>query len=455
LATAGLGRLAADLPRVNETQIDGRLVLFTVLVGVLTTIVFALAPALRTASVGPADALARGGRGQVGGRHLLQQALVATQIALAIVLLIGAGLLIRSFSRLAHVPLGLDPAGVTTFRMSASWGESMSSVVSRQARTIQRLEQIPGIDTAAVSQTLPAGIDIPPSEFAIVGRDSSAKLFAQARAVTGGYFRTLRIPMLQGETCGADPATPLFSQALVTRAFADQFFPGENAVGHALRSPQLPPDRHLAIIGVVGDVRENGALRAPEPLIYWCGYSPYWPDPYFIVRTNAAHPASVASIRAALLESEPKRAMYAVRPLEDALEHSIAQQRLNTILLATFAATALLVAALGVYGVLSQLVAGQRRDIGVRLALGARAGQIVAAVLAQAGVMTAAGSVVGIAAAAALARVMATLVFGISTHDPITFAAVPLVLAAVAAAAAIVPARRAASIDPMRAMRDE
>src|SRR5262249_39943232 len=286
-ATAVLRRLATEVPRVNEVQIDSRLVLFTIVVGALTTIAFALAPALQAAKVDPADALARGGRGQIGGRYLLQRTLVATQIALAIVLLIGAGLLIRSFARLTHVSPGFAPVGVTTFRMSASWSEIAGSVVARQARTVRRLEEIPGVDVAAVSQTPPAGIDFPPGEFSVVGRDAPGKLFAQQRAVTGGYFRALHIPILQGETCNSDPAAPPFSEALVTRAFADQFFPNETVIGHALRSPPMPPERTLSITGVVGDVRENGVMRPPEPLIYWCGYSPYWPDPYFILRTTA------------------------------------------------------------------------------------------------------------------------------------------------------------------------
>src|SRR5262249_14328773 len=250
-----LRRLAADVPHA-EVGIDGRLVLFTMILGAFTTIAFALAPALQTTNIDPADALTRGGRGHVGGRHRLQQTLVAAQIALAIVLLIGAGLLIRSFTRLAQVSPGFDPAGVTTFRMSASWSETTGSVVTRQARTVRRLEEIPGVEAAAVSQTLPAGIDIPPSEFSIAGRETPGKIFAQGRAVSSGYFRTLRIPILQGDTCSADPAAPLFSQALVTRAFADQYFGGENAIGHALRSPQLPPDRQMTIVGIVGDVRE-------------------------------------------------------------------------------------------------------------------------------------------------------------------------------------------------------
>jgi len=454
-ATAALTRLAADLPRVHEVHADSRLVAFTLLAGILTTVVFALAPALQATRVDPADALARGGRGQIGGRHRLQELLVATQIAAALVLLVGAGLVIRSFARLAEVSPGFEPAGVLTFRMSASWSENGTSVVSRLARTLRRLEEVPGVDAAAVSQTLPAGTDFPPGEFSIVGRDAGEKLFAHARGVSSGYFRALRIPVLQGETCEDDPAAPIFSRALVTRAFADRYFPGEDPIGHAIGGPNLPPGRRLTITGIVGDVRENGLLHAPEPLIYWCGYSPYWPDPYFVVRSNAAHPASVAAIRSALAEIEPKRAMYAVRPLVESLSRSMAQQRLNTVLLSLFAATALLVAALGVYGVLSQLVAGQRRDIGVRLALGARGRQILAALFTHVAAMITAGTIAGLAIAAAVSRLMTTLLFGISAHDPLTFVFVPLVLAAAACGAALIPARRALRVAPAEALRDE
>jgi predicted permease len=453
-ATAALTRLAADLPRVHEVHADSRLVAFTLLAGILTTVVFALAPALQATRVDPADALARGGRGQIG-RHRLQELLVATQIAAALVLLVGAGLVIRSFARLAEVSPGFEPAGVLTFRMSASWSENGTSVVSRLARTLRRLEEVPGVDAAAVSQTLPAGTDFPPGEFSIVGRDAGEKLFAHARGVSSGYFRALRIPVLQGETCEDDPAAPIFSRALVTRAFADRYFPGEDPIGHAIGGPNLPPGRRLTITGIVGDVRENGLMHAPEPLIYWCGYSPYWPDPYFVVRSNAAHPASVAAIRSALAEIEPKRAMYAVRPLVESLSRSMAQQRLNTVLLSLFAATALLVAALGVYGVLSQLVAGQRRDIGVRLALGARGRQILAALFTHVAAMITAGTIAGLAIAAAVSRLMTTLLFGISAHDPLTFVFVPLVLAAAACGAALIPARRALRVAPAEALRDE
>jgi putative ABC transport system permease protein len=450
-----LRRTAMRLPQVDAIHVDGRLALFTIVVGAVTTVLFALAPALEVTKADPAAALSRGGRGHVAARHLAQRALVATQVALAIILLTGAGLLIRSFARLQEVSPGFDPANVLTFRMSASWAEAATAVVGRQARTVARLEAIPGVEAAAISQTMPAGVTFPPGEFAIVGRDGTQKLFSHGRMVSAGYFRTLHIPILQGATCSADPAAPLSSKALVTRAFADQYFAGTSPTGHMLTAPWLPSGQEVEILGIVGDVRESGLAHAAEPLIYWCGYSPFWPDPHFIVRTDPSRPVSIAAIRAALLEIEPKRALYSVRSLSETLSESVAQQRLTTVLLALFAATALLLAGMGLYGVLSQLVAARRREIGVRMALGARAAQIVASVVGQAATVTGVGIVVGLAGALVLVRFMTTLVFGIATRDPLTFSIVPLVLAAVAAVAALVPSRRAATTDPMEALRQE
>jgi putative ABC transport system permease protein len=449
---AALRVAAAELPRIAEVHLDARLVVLTFVVGVATTLLFALAPALRATRTDAADALARGGRGHIAGRHQVQRILVAGQIALAIILLVGAGLLIRSFDRMQRVSPGFDPDNVLTFRMSAQWSERADAVVQRHARTIARLMAIPGVESAAFSQHFPAGITIPPGEFTVIGRDAAEKTFATGRAVSAGYFRTLRIPILKGDTCSDDPATPPYSKALVTRAFAEKFFGGETPIGHALTTPNLV-GRRADVVGIVGDVSENGILSGAEPVIYWCTYNPYWPDPFFLVRTTASHAAPIAAIRAALREIEPQRAVYAVRPLTDLVAASTSQRRINAILLALFAATALLLAAIGLYGVLSQVVASRRREIGVRVALGARAGQIVALVARQAAAMTALGIATGLGGAFAVARLMGTLVFGISPRDPLTFLAVPVVLAAVAAVTAYVPARRAARLDPVHALR--
>ena len=450
---SALRSLAAELPRITEVTIDVRLILFTFAVGATTTLLFALAPALQAARSAPADALSRGGRGHTGGRQLLQRLLVGAQVALAVVLLTGAGLMIRTFAGAREVSLGLDPDRVMTFRMSAQWSERFDAVVQRQARTIARLNAIPGVEAAAFGQLLPAVRDVPPNEFQIHGRPPE-QTFALGRSVSSGYFRTLHIPVLRGDTCSNDPAAPVFSSALVTRSFADRYFPSDDPIGHEFVSPGQLSNRTAKIVGMVGDVRESGPLKEAEPLIYWCGYNPYWPDQYFLVRTSPDRHVSMTAIREALREIEPGRAVYAEQSLTDLLSTSLSPQRLNAILLALFAATALLLAALGLYGVLSQLVSARRREIGVRMALGARPSRILSGVVAQAAALTGLGLAAGLGAAFVLARFMATLVFGVSVRDPLTFVLVPVVLSLVAAISAIVPARHAACVDPMDVLRD-
>jgi predicted permease len=452
---AALRSAATQLPRATDLHVDVRLVVFTFAIGVTTTLLFALAPAVQATRRDPGDALARGGRAQIGGRHRLQLVLVGAQVALAIVLLVGAGLLIRSFMRMQDVSPGIDADHVLAFRMSAQWSERIDAVVERQKRTVDRLESIPGVQDAAFSQLPPLSGDFPPSEFTVLGRENGEKTFSHIRWVSAGYFRTLHIPILEGATCSAEPSPQLFStRVLVTRTFADRFFPGESPIGHAVRTPGLPSAIKGEIVGIVADVRERGVLRGAEPVIYWCGFSPYWPDVTFLVRTDPARAVSIGVIRAALRETEPNRAVYAIRPLTEWIARSLSQQRINTVLLVLFAAMALLLAAMGLYGVLSQLVASRRREIGVRMALGARPTQIVTSIVAQAATVTGLGMIVGIVGALALARFMTTLVFGISARDPLTFAIVPILLALVAVLTALIPARRAARIDPMTSLRD-
>jgi predicted permease len=339
--------------------------------------------------------------------------------------------------------------------MSASWSERFDAVLARQARTIARLQAIPGVEAAAVSQMLPAGVAIPPGEILIGGRDPGVKTFAHGRTVSAGYFRTLRIPILRGATCDDDQRTPLTTKAVVTRSFGDRYFPDTDPIGHTVTSPGFPPGHVMTIVGVAGDVREAGLLTESEPVVYWCGFSAYWPDAYFLVRTDPSRPVTASAIRAALLDIEPKRAMYAVRPLAETLSLSVFQHRVNTLLLALFAAMALALAAVGLYGVMSQLTAARRREFGVRMALGARPWHVLSSVVQQAAWITGAGITAGLLGALGLAQFMAALLFTVRPRDPLTFAIVPVVLALVAAAAALVPARRAARVDPMEALRDE
>jgi hypothetical protein len=268
--------------------------------------------------------------------------------------------------------------------------------------------------------------------------------------VSAGYFHTLRIAFLQGETCRDDVNPKAPRTAVVSRALADRYFPRESPIGH-----HLVQRFDVEIVGVVADVRELGLAKEPEPILYSCGLTPFWPDPFFLARMDPARPATMAGIREVMRELEPQRALYDAATLEATVAASLSQPRLNTLLLALFATTALLLAAVGLYGMLAQFVSQRRREIGVRMALGARPAQVLAQVVRHGASVTGIGLALGLVAALALARVMEALVFGIPARDPVTFAVVPAVLALIAGAATILPARRAARVEPMRALRED
>ena len=452
-AITGIRELAAGVPRAADIAVDTRIVLFGLILGAATTVLFALVPAFHATRPIVSDRLARTSRTQLGGARFLQRSLVGAQIALAAVLLVGSGLLVKSFSRLQHVPPGFDSHGVLAFRISAQWSEMPAALMNRQVRTLERLKRVPGLQSAAFSSLVPAGLDLPPGQFTIVGRDAGEPLFAYSRQVSAEYFQVLSIPILAGDTCRDDPAEAPFTKVLVTQAFADRFFPGEDPIGHGILRA-APAGVDARIIGVVGDVRENGLAKDPPALMYTCGMNPYWPDPYYLVRMSAGHRVSTAAIRQALGEVDPDRALYDVASLDDRLSETVATPRLDSMLLGLFAAMGLLLAALGLYGMLSQFVATRRREIGLRLALGAPLRHVVLRVASLAALPTVAGLAAGLACAFAGGRVLAGLLFGVSAHDPVTFALVPIALASAAGAAMVVPTRRAIAIEPSEALKD-
>jgi putative ABC transport system permease protein len=463
LAAWGIDALrtaVTTLPRAAELRVDFRLVTFTLLLGVGTTMLFALVPALQATGFDVARRLTQGARTQLGGRQLLQRALVTSQIALAVVLLVGAGLLIRSFERLQQVSPGFDPTNVLTFRVSATWSESgRAAVAVRQGRTLERLRAIPGVESAAFETVLPASLDAdyPPSEFTIPGRGPGEHIFAVQHQVSAALFSLLRIPMRQGGTCRDEFRPEAPQQVVVSQSFADRFFPGVNPVGRHLTTPQLQAAKvaDAEIVGTVADVRAQSLTKEPQPSFYWCGLSQFYPDPYYLVRIDPSRGVTMTAIREALREIEPRRAVYAAYPLEDVMAVTTSQPRLNTILLASFAAMALVLAGIGLYGILTQLVARKRREIGLRVALGAGRTQVVSEIVRHAAAVTCIGLGTGLVAAGALSRFMTSMVFGITTRDPMTFVAVPLLLAAIALVATVVPATRAARVDPMQALRTE
>ncbi len=450
-------RAAALLPRADVIHLDWRIVTFTLSLSLLTTVLFGLLPALRATRTEIASVLSGGSRTQIGNRHAVERALVSTQIALAVVLLIGSGLLIRSLSRLGQVSLGFDPDHVLAFRVSATWREKedMGRVAQRFHRTLDAVRGIPGAQAAALSIDMPGAGDPSPVEIHISGRDTDSqgeKLLADSDTVAPDYFQVLGIPMLAGHTCrlSFDPKSP--PSVLVSNSFAQRYFSDRSPLGeHILVESGTP----FEIIGVVGDVRKHGFAKDPVPTIYACRLPGFYPDPQYLLRATGDPLRLAEAVRQKIHEIEPNRAVFQVTRLSDAISTSLTPRRFQVLLLVSFAATALLLAAIGLYGVTSFLVSQRTREIGLRVALGARPTQIFLQVFRQAAGMTALGVAAGLLASTALSQSIASLLFGVAAMDPLTFVVVPIALALIAALATWAPARRATRVDPMEALRQE
>ena len=451
--------LAADLPRVEEIRLDWRIVLYSLVCSVLATLVCGLFPAIRGTRRNVSSSLTQASRTQVSTRNPLQWLLVGVQVALAVTLLAGAGLLLRSFQELGRVSPGFDPNRVLTFHISASYAETADwkGLTQRIDRTIDSLGSMPGLETAATAGALP-GI---PSHYQMELKftegqlDPERKIVAESRFVSPGYFATMQIPLLSGELCRESPDSLKSINVLVNRSFANTYLAESIAVGHHLQevpsSAFLPPGE---IRGIVGDAREEGLNREPGPTVYWCT-SAAGPDPFYLVRTRTDPMAMAETIRQKIHEIEPARSVFNIAPLTDHLDEAFAENRLRTVLLAFFAATAVSLACVGLYGTLSYSVNVRRREVGLRLALGALRGQIVKQFLLQGLGVSFLGCLAGSVLAAAFARVLSGMLYGVSPTDMPTLLGVVLLVLVVAAIASLAPAIRAASVEPMQVLREE
>src|SRR4051812_8974103 len=334
--------LGSGLPRMAEIRLDWTLVAYCWLCAVGASTLFGLFPALRTARSVVHESNSHRRTATIG-THRLQWALVGVQVALSVTLLFGAGLLIRSFDRLARVPLGFDPGRVMTFRITGNWGETndMVALKGRVLGTLEALRATPGVAAAATSMAVPGVPFQFDTELRIVeaSTDDGRRITARDRIVSSGYFDALHIPVIAGRPCrDNEPA----STAVVNRAFKGLYLPGRTAVGsHVQEITSAPTAAFGTIIGVVGDAREQGLNDPPAPTIYWCNNAPN-PTPVFLVRTHSENPAGIAeTIRRRVHELEPGRAVYELIPLEQRLDDTLAENRLRTILLTSFALTAI------------------------------------------------------------------------------------------------------------------
>jgi predicted permease len=459
VATTGLFRtIAPDLPRVDEIAVDGRIVLYTVFSTVVVTLLCGLLPAVRSAR---SDyVLSRSGRGQVSMHHTLQWLLVGIQVAMSVILLAGAGLLVRSINELSRVDPGFDPEHVLAFRIYGSYLEDYGRAKQRINNTFNELEMMPGIEVAATANAAPGLPRENLTQYELdEGRaESEMPLVATPLAVSSGYFRTLGIPLLAGELC-RQPDNNRPGEVMVNRVFVDHYFPGRNVIGLHLSGfgTVVSPGsgvRAGRIAGIVGDARELGIDREPVPAVYLCNEAPSQ-LPLYLVRTSGEPMEMAGAVRRKMYELEPLRAVYDISPLTDYIGDAYAENRLRTWLLVFFAATALSLACLGVYGTLSYVVNLRRREVGLRMALGAVQRNIIAQFMFKALRVVGIASMIGLALSLAFTRVLSGMLYSVTPTDPVTLTSVIVIVAIVAALASLLPAVRAARLDPMQTLREE
>jgi putative ABC transport system permease protein len=447
--------VAKTLPRSDEIALNWRIVLYSLVAALMTTLVCGLVPALTGTRRQLAHALAATSRTQVSTRRPLQWLLVGVQVSLAVTLLVGAGLLLRSFQALARVVPGFDPSHVLTFQVSGSWGETrdIKNVVQRIDRTLDSLRSLPGVESAATAAMLPGVPAHYQLELKIDGKlQANHPLLAATRYVSADYFQTTRISILLGETCRQASAIP---EVLVNRSFVDRYFEGGSPIGHTLAGAAANDFLGSSTIrAVVADAREEGINEQPVPTAYFCNPAPS-PFPNYLVRTHGNSLTMAEDIRQRIHEIEPSRSVYGFSTLRDHLDDASSENRLRTILLTLFAATAASLACIGLYGTLSYLGRLRQREVGVRLALGALRSQIIARFLFQGVRVAAIGCVAGLALGFTLTRFLTGMLYGVSTLDPVTYAGVAILVLGVASLAALVPALRAARIEPVQVLRDE
>jgi len=443
-------------PRMAEIGVDGSVLAFTAVLSLVTGLVFGLVPAAHAARDRFAGALKAGGRGQLGtGGRRVRRALVVAELALALVLLVGGGLLLRTFVALQRVDLGFTPDRLMTGFVlpPPAVYRSDAQVLAFYDALLARTAVLPGVKQAALASVLPLSGDSDTS-FLIEGRPAPTRSADNAvtwyRVVSANYFSTLEIPLKRGRLFRDREAERTI---VVNESMAKRYFPGEDAIGRRIRFGDNDP--WLTIVGVVADVQVRGARDASVVETY----IPYWhmPEPGInVVLKTAGDPAALAEpLRRAVKEADPGIAVASLATMDEIVAESIGGSRFYAVLVGIFASLALLLAAVGTYGVMSYAVAQRTQELGVRLALGARAGQIFGMIVGETLALAAAGLGLGLAGSIVLARAIGGMLFGVPALDVVTFSSTAALLLAVAFAAACVPARRAMHVDPISALRAE
>jgi len=465
-----LAALPESLPRSEEIGIDSHVLFFTVGVSVLTGVLFGLVPAIKTLRPDMHETLKEGGRGSSGARHRTQSVFVIVEMAMALVLLIGAGLMIRSLAALWHVNPGFDSRQVLAYDVSftSPAGITADQLHAKYRETLRQFENVPGVESVSLmggSLPMTGDSEVP---FWIEGQPKPANQnempFALFYLVTPGYPQAMRIPLERGRFFNArdDERSP--AVAVIDSSFARKYFPGQDPVGKRLHLALM--EMQPEIVGVVGHVehwglgsREHQDLQSQIYLSVWQLPDRFWPllanGVGWVARTTGAPASIVGGIREAEAKVDSTAVTYNVRPMQEIVANSIAKQRLTMILLSVFSTLALALSAVGIYGVISYLTGQRTHEIGIRVALGASASDVLRMIVGEGMRIALIGVGIGVVAALGLTRLIAKIIYGVGANDPLTFIGVAVLLSGVALIACYIPARRAMRVDPIIALRYE
>jgi putative ABC transport system permease protein len=453
-----ISKNAISFGRLDEVRLDANVLGFTVALSALTALLFGLLPAWHVSRMDLQTVLKEHGRGSVGDRrhNRLRSGLVIGEVALAVVLLVGAGLLLRSFARLLQVNLGFQPEQALTMRLFLPYSEETqrADVVEQ---ILQRVEVLPNVRAVGTIHFLPISGQNSGTGFYFEGQpepEPSQSLSTEFSVVSRGYFAAMGIPLLQGRTFGPEDRRGGPRAAIINQSFLQKHFPQGNALGRrivVMTTNKAPTE----IVGVVGDIRHNGLTTEPQPTVFLLNAQTPRYIAHLVVRTTADPKVMAAAVRREVQKVDSTQTITAVKTMEEYVSESVTRPRLYAILLGVFAGLALVLAAIGLYGLMAYAVSQRTHEIGIRMALGAQKRDILRMVVGQGLILVLVGVTVGLAGAFALTRLMASLLYGVGVADPATFGAATLLLIGVALLACFIPARRATKVDPMAALRYE
>jgi putative ABC transport system permease protein len=457
-ASRGLVLLAKDaveFGQMADVRLDVSVLAFTVALSLVTAVLFGLVPAWQVSVFNLQAVLAERGRGgsDSRGQHRLRAAIMTGEIALAVVLLAGSGLLLRTFANLLQVKLGFEPEQVLT--MSLFLTDDAPGRANIVERILERVETLPGVRAVGTIQFLPLSGWTNNGPFHFVGRPKPTDpmhMASDVSTVSRGYFEAMGIELVRGRSFDLRDRMQSPRVAVVNQAFVEQYSPHQDPLGQVILGDWANP-RPTEIVGIVGDIRHNGVTTEPRPTVFLAQAQVPGYITYVVVRTSSDLQGMAAAVRREIQQVDPRQALSSVQPMRQYVSAALARPRLYATLLGAFAALALVLSAVGLYGLMAYTVSRRTHEIGIRMALGARGADVLRSILAQGARLAVTGVAAGTLCAMALSRLLTALLYGVSPSDPLTYVGAIVVLGGVALAAALVPARRASRVDPILALR--